>query len=294
MSLIVSRPPRRRARFHELRVTDVERLTDRSVALTFDVPEALRSEFEFAPGQYLTLRAVIDGAEVRRSYSICSSRGAYARTGRLRVASARVRGGAMSNWLNDQVRVGQAVQVMTPMGGFTVPTEPERARHHVAVAAGSGITPVLSLVTTALEEEPQSQVTVIFGNKRADSTMFAEELRGLENLYPARLTLAMILSQDKPEIALFAGRIDRPRMTALLEHLVPVRSVDEWYLCGPHPMVHQVQQTLAEHGADPAHVHHEIFHVEDVTTAATPVLEPAAEAEGRGGNGQAVSVDDEA
>ena len=273
MSLIVSRPARRRARFHALVVTDVEQLTDQAVALTLGVPEELRAEFDFAPGQHLTLRATLDGIEVRRSYSICTSRGAYQRTGRLRVASARVLGGVMSNWLNDHVGEGQSLEVMTPLGGFTVPTEPDRRRHHVAVAAGSGITPVLSLLTTALEEEPDSQVTLIFGNKRADSVMFAEELHGLKNLYPARLSLITILSQETPDIALFAGRIDRARMSALIRHLVPVDSVDEWYLCGPQPMVTEVQHTLGDHGADPAHVHQEIFHVEDVTTAATPVPE---------------------
>ncbi|MGB7447977.1 MAG: FAD-binding oxidoreductase [Ornithinimicrobium sp.] len=271
MSLIVKRPARRRPRFHELVVAEVHRLTEQAVALTFQVPGDLRAEFDFAPGQHLTLRATLAGEDVRRSYSICASRGEYQRTGRLRVASARVTGGAMSNWLNDHVRPGQRLEVMPPLGEFTVPTAPERRRHHVAVAAGSGITPVLSLVTTALEEEPRSQVTLIFGNKRADTVMFAGELHALKDRYPARLSWINILSQESTGTALYDGRIDGPRMTALIEALVPVEGVDEWYLCGPHPMVTQMQLTLAEHGADPAHVHEEVFHVEDVTTAAAPM-----------------------
>jgi ring-1,2-phenylacetyl-CoA epoxidase subunit PaaE len=266
VSLIVSRPARRRARFHELTVSEVRRLTRDSVALTFEVPDELRPDFDFAPGQYLTLRATVAGSEVRRSYSICSSRGDYRSTGRLRVASARVPGGTMSSWLNEHVRVGDRLEVMTPMGEFTVPTEPERRRHHVAVAAGSGITPVLSLLTSALEEEPHSQVTLVFGNKRADSVMFADELMALQERFPRRFRLVSVLSQHEPGGASLAGRIDRERMTALIGEVVPVDAVDEWYLCGPHPMVIQVRDTLAAHGVDLAHVHQEVFYEEPATT----------------------------
>ncbi|CAN5423026.1 phenylacetate-CoA oxygenase/reductase subunit PaaK [soil metagenome] len=274
MSLLVSSPPRRRATFHALRIGHIESLTDQAVAVTLDVPERLREEFAFEPGQHLTLRADIDGVDVRRSYSICSSRREYAESGQLRVASARVAGGAMSNWLNDRARAGQEVAVMTPMGTFaasalagSVATDSSGlGRHHVAVAAGSGITPVLSVISTALAEEPQAQVTLFFGNKRTDSIMFLEELMALKNEYPARFALYNVLSQERPDVELFAGRIDRERMATFIEHLVPVADVDQWYLCGPHLMVTSVQEVLAQAGADAATVHHEIFHVEDAST----------------------------
>lgn len=264
MSLIVTKPTRRRPTFHPLRIAAVQRLTEHAVALTFDVPPDLREAFTFQPGQYVTLRAQIEGEDVRRSYSICMSRRAFAESGQLRVASARIAGGAMSAWLNDHAQVGQSVSVMTPMGEFTNPTDPGSARHHVAVAAGSGITPVLSLIWTVLEEEPQSRVTLIFGNKRSDSTMFRDELTILGERYRERFALISVLSQEKPDVELFAGRIDPTRMKALIQHHVPVDDVDEWYLCGPHPMVAGVEGVLIEQGVDGGHVHQEIFHVEDL------------------------------
>lgn len=259
-SLVV--PSRRRPRWRELEIVDIARLNDQAVVVALEVPPHLREEFAFEPGQYLTLRAQIEGQDVRRSYSICMSRRAFAHSGRLRVASARVPTGLMSNWLNDSALAGQVVSVMPPMGDFTVPTQPYSSRHHVGVAAGSGITPVLSLITTVLEEEPRSRVTLIFGNKGAASTMFREELRALQAEYGDRFSLFSVLSQEPQEDELFAGRIDLARMRRFIERLVPVDEVDEWYLCGPHPMVTAVEEALAEAGADVDHVHHEIFHVE--------------------------------
>ncbi len=253
---------RRRPRWHELQIADIGRLSDQAVVVTFDVPPHLREEFAFEPGQYLTLRAQIDGQDVRRSYSICMSRRAFVQSGRLRVASARVPTGLMSNWLNDSAVAGQVVSVMAPMGDFTATTQSDRARHHVGVAAGSGITPVLSLIVTVLEEEPRSRVTLIFGNKGTASTMFRDELRALQAEYLDRFRLLSVMSQESPEDELFAGRIDLPRMRRFVERRVPVDEVDEWYLCGPHPMVSAVEEALAEAGADSDHVHHEIFHVE--------------------------------
>lgn len=263
MSLIVATPKRRRPRFHPLRIAHLERLTDHAVALTFDVPSELREEFAFEPGQYLTLRAQIEGADVRRSYSICMSRRAFAQSGQLRVASARVEQGAMSNWLNDHADVGQSLDVMTPMGEFMNATEAGSVRHHVAVAAGSGITPVLSLLWSVLEEEPRSRMTLIFGNKRTDSVMFREELNALQDRFPDRFTLIHVLSQESSDMAALSGRIDQSRMRALIEDRVPVDAVDDWYLCGPHPMVKGVQAVLAAEGVDERHVHQEIFHRED-------------------------------
>jgi ring-1,2-phenylacetyl-CoA epoxidase subunit PaaE len=264
MSLLSTRTtaaPRRRARFHPLTVVHVDRLTDDAVAITFAVPEKLREDYRFEPGQHLTLRATINGEEVRQSYSICLSRNQAQRTGTLRVASARVQGGRMSNWLNDSVIVGDIIDAMTPLGSFTCPTQPNGIRHHVAIAAGSGITPVLSLITTALEEEPDSQVTLLFGNRRTGSVMFLEELEDLKNRYLGRFQLINVLSREPQDVELFTGRLDPDRIASILRIFAPVETVDEWYLCGPYGMVTGAQELLGQAGADTHHVHHEIFHI---------------------------------
>lgn len=284
MTVTLSKPARRRATFHDLTVSRVERLTDGAVAIAFAVPEELREEFDFKPGQHLTLRTTIDGQDVRRSYSICRSHGEWRRTGELRVASARVPGGLMSTWLNEAVAAGTTLKVMTPIGGFTCPTRPELARHHVAFAAGSGITPVLSIITTVLEEEPLSRVTLYFGNRRTDSIMFLEELMDLKNRYPERFTVVHVLSREVQDVELFTGRIDRDKIERFLDIFTPVDDVDEWYLCGPFGMVETAREVLEERGVDDHHVHHELFHVDDQGPAVPPTVgqapvEPGAEPE---------------
>ena len=261
MAALVTRPTRRRAQFHALTVAAVERLTDDAVAVTFAVPDELREDYAFAPGQHLTLRATINGEDVRQSYSICLSPSEATATGTVRVASARVAGGRMSNWLNDSVQPGDVIDVMTPLGSFTCPPQPGTARHHVAIAAGSGITPVLAIVSAVLEEEPESRVTLLFGNRRTSSVMFLEELADLKNRYPDRLQLVHVLSREPHDVELFSGRLDPDRIDRILTVLAPIATVDEWYLCGPYGMVTGAQELLAEAGVDPHHVHHEIFHV---------------------------------
>jgi len=256
---------RHRARFHALTVASVERLTDEAVAVTFEVPEGLVDEFAFEPGQHLTLRATIRGEDVRQSYSICQSRRADPAGRRLRVAAARVPEGRMSSWLNDGVSRGDVVEVMTPAGSFTCPTRPDADRHHVAIAAGSGITPVISLLTSALEEEPASRATLLFGNRRTSSIMFLEELEDLKNRFPGRFHLVNVLSREAQDVELFHGRLDAERLTAIFGSLLPVGSVDEWYLCGPFGMVTGAEALLKERGVDVRHIHHEIFHVDDGT-----------------------------
>jgi len=174
----------------------------------------------------------------------------------------------MSTWLNTAVHAGDEIEVMTPMGSFTCPTQPSAARHHVAVAAGSGITPVLSLVATALEDEPDSRVTLLFGNRRTSTVMFLEELEDLKNRYPSRFHLIHVLSREPQDVELFHGRLDPERLGRILDLLVPVDSVDEWYLCGPFGMVTGAEALLKDRGVDPHHVHHEIFHVVEPGDAA--------------------------
>lgn len=278
MSVTLSRPSRRTARFHDLRVSGVERLTEQAVAVTFAVPEELREAFVFRPGQHLTLRAEIAGVDVRRSYSLCLSRGEAQRRGELRVAASRVDGGVMSSWLTREVGVGDTLAVMSPMGGFVLPEhhDPAVGRHHAAIAAGSGITPVLSIISTVLEEEPASRATLVFGNRRTDSIMFLEELMGLKNTYPERLMLINVLSREAQDVELFSGRIDRDRLERLMASVIPVDDIDEWYLCGPHGMVEVAREVLGEYDRTAGHVHFEVFHVADASAPPPVALEVEA------------------
>lgn len=262
MSLLKSSGVRhRRPQFHPLTVAGIQRLTERAVAITFDIPEELRETFRFEPGQHLTLRAEIDGVDVRRSYSICMSRAQAAATNQLRIASNEVDGGAMSTWLNRVVEVGDEIAVLAPLGDFVCPTD-DTERDLVAVAAGSGITPVISLVRTVLEEEPGSAVTLIFGNRTRDSTMFREELEWLADHCSARFDLIEVFSRDTSgsRDPLPTGRIDGDKVRKLLRRAgVAVSDVDGWFLCGPTGLVDDVRAAVVDDGADPATVHHEEF-----------------------------------
>jgi ring-1,2-phenylacetyl-CoA epoxidase subunit PaaE len=283
MTSLITKPARHRARFHTLTVTGVERLTDDAVAVSFAIPDDLAHEYLFEPGQHLTLRATVDGQDVRRSYSICRSRPEALERKELRIAAARVGGGLMSAWINNSVVTGDQIEVMTPLGGFTCATRPDAIRHHAAIAAGSGITPVMSLLTTALAEEPGSRATLILGNRRTTSIMFLEELEDLKNQYPDRFHLINVLSRETQDVELFSGRLDPERLERILGLIVPVQTVDEWYLCGPFGLVASAQGLLADLGVDPHHVHHEVFHVDDpsapVTSAEPVVVAPGEPAE---------------
>ena len=249
---------RRHAVFHPLRVDAVERLTDDAVAITFAVPDDLRDDYEYAAGQHLTVRMTIAGEEVRRNYSICAPAG----SGRLRVAVKRLEGGAFSAFATSGLRPGDTVDVMTPTGRFHVPLDPDNAKHYCAVAAGSGITPVISIIATALDVEPNSRFTLVYGNRNTSSIMFLDELSDLKDRYHTRFRLINVLSREPQEVELFSGRIDADKVRRLLTTLIPVDSVDEWFLCGPFVMVEQVRDTLVAEGVGRAHVHMELFHVE--------------------------------
>ncbi len=259
MASLLTRPARRRGRFHRLTVSRIERLTDQAVAVSFAIPDELAAEFVFEPGQYLTLRATVDGQDVRRDYSICLSRPEALKRKELRIAAARVGGGLLSNWINDHLRPGDQLEVMTPLGEFTCPTRPDARRHHVAIVAGSGITPMMSLLATALAEEPDSRVTLIDGNRRTSSIMFREELKDLSTQNPDRFRLIHVLSQETQEAELLSGHLDRGRLERILDEMVPVQTVDEWYLCGPSALVETARGLLTDLGTHPGQVHHEVF-----------------------------------
>lgn len=262
----ITRPVRRRPVFHPLPVAAVDRLTDDAVAITFTVPPELRSRYAFRAGQHLTVRRVDgqpDGTEVRRSYSICSTPAELAEQGRLRIGVRAIPGGAFSAFAGTSLRAGDTVEVMPPLGQFTTDFDPTRTRHYGAVVAGSGITPVLALVATALSVEPTSTFTLVYGNRYARSVMFVEELADLKDRYPDRLHLVHVLSREPGESPLLSGRIDADRLTRLWDTIVPASLIDEWFLCGPYGMVVDAKAVLAGRGVPTEAVHAELFHVDE-------------------------------
>jgi ring-1,2-phenylacetyl-CoA epoxidase subunit PaaE len=256
----------RHAVFHPLKVAVVERLTDDSVAITFDVPPDLREAYTFTHGQHLTVRCDLGGEGVRRNYSLCSP----ATSGQLRIGVKRLPGGAFSSYAMEQLRPGDELEVMTPTGRFFTELDPADAKHYVAIAAGSGITPILSILATTLEVEPHSGFTVLYGNRTTGSIMFLEELQDLKDRYPDRLQLLHFLSREAQDAPLLHGRLSREKLTSLLATLVPADDVDEWFLCGPFEMVHEARATLLDHGVDQRHVHLELFHAEAAPRPAAP------------------------
>lgn len=245
--------------FYPLRVSQVEQLTDDAVAVSFDVPDDLADVFAFTPGQHLTLRAHLDGEEVRRSYSICSAPSEH----RLRVAVKRLEGGLFSGHVSTGLQVGDTLEVMPPAGRFGVAVDPANTKHYAAVVAGSGITPVMSILRTVLETEPASRFTLVYGNRTTASVMFLEELADLKDRYPDRLQLVHVLSREWWQDAdLLHGRIDEEKLHTLLDTLLPPDDVDEWLLCGPYALVQQVHATLVERGVPKPDIHLELFHVE--------------------------------
>lgn len=251
----MSTPPQPAPVFHTLRVADVRRETDDAVSVTFDVPIDLADTYRYLPGQHVTLKAMIDGQDVRRSYSICAN----AATGALRVGIKRLPGGAFSTFATEKLQPGDEIDVMPPVGEFTITPDPAAGRHYGAIVAGSGITPVLSLVSTVLELEPQSRFTVVFGNRGAATIMFLEELEGLKDRYPDRLHLIHVLSRESTAVPLFSGRIDAEKLEQLFATVVDADTVDDWYLCGPYEMVQTTHAVLRDRGVAEEHLHDELF-----------------------------------
>jgi ring-1,2-phenylacetyl-CoA epoxidase subunit PaaE len=259
--------------FHPLRVLEVSPLTDESVTVTFDVPEELARTFEYLPGSHVTMRARIDGEDVRRSYSICSN----ANEGKLRVGVKRLPGGVFSNWAIERLKAGDVIEVMPPVGEFTIDPDPGSAGHRVAIAAGSGITPVLSLISTTLESEPESSWTLIYGNRTANSVMFLEELEGLKDRYADRFQLLHVLSREGSDLPLLSGRIDDAKIRLVHDRLLGGREVDDWYLCGPYELVSAARATLADLGVDADRIHDELFFAGPLDQASLPPEPPPGE-----------------
>jgi ring-1,2-phenylacetyl-CoA epoxidase subunit PaaE len=256
--------PKTRSRdFHCLTVRRVQRLTDDSAAITLAVPPDLAGTFAFAPGQSLTVRR----GEERRSYSICAPAGPGFPNAVPRIGVREVAGGAVSGWLVRSLKAGDTLEVQAPSGTFTPDlTVPGR---HVLIAAGSGITPMMSIAASVLAADEKSTVTLLYGNRRSDTVMFADEVADLKDAYPARMQIVHVLSREPQEVELHSGRLDAGRLTALLPATVDVPAVDHWWLCGPFAMVTDAIDVLRELGVDAGRIHRELFWVGD---------EPPAEA----------------
>ena len=245
------------ARFHQLTVSRVTPEAAGAVAIALAVPEALRETFAFTPGQFLTLRATVGGQDLRRNYSICCARSHYARHGELVVGIRPVEGGQFSNWAATALTAGDTLQVMPPEGRFTV--HRPRALHRVGFAAGSGITPILSILASTLEDDPRAKFTLVYGNRRMASVMFNEALQDLKDRWRDRLTLIHVLSRQAQEVPLLEGRIDGDKVRALMATLLPAASMDEVFVCGPEAMIDATEAALLAAGVKRERVHTERF-----------------------------------
>lgn len=243
--------------FHPLTVRRIEPDTAEAVIVTFDVPPDLRPVFGFTQGQYLTLRAMVDGQDLRRSYSICAG----VDDGELRVGVRKVAGGVFSNWIHAHLQPGDTLQVMAPQGRFFVPIDAQARRHHLGIAGGSGITPILSILKTVLAREPHSRATLVYGNRSLQSTMFKEELEDLKNRYMTRLTLHHVFSAEPTDTPLNHGVMDRAKLGEFLASVVPAASIDHAYVCGPWQMNDEAEAALLTAGVPADRIHIERFGV---------------------------------
>ncbi|WP_427006370.1 1,2-phenylacetyl-CoA epoxidase subunit PaaE [Pseudarthrobacter sp. H2] len=278
---------RRRASFHPLTVDEVRRLTDDAIEVKFGVPAELSGQFDYLPGQYVALRTTLpdeqgEPHEIRRSYSICAEPRSFEDgSSEIRVAIKKDLGGLFSTWANAELKAGDVLDVMSPMGAFVSkhgrdgkeqnlmtsmnhPTELEgglagEPGSFVAIAAGSGITPVIAIARTLLAAHPETRFDLVYANKAAMDVMFLEELADLKDKYPSRLALHHVLSREQRIAPLLSGRIDAGKLQALLGTAIQAETVDEWFLCGPFELVQLCRDTLAERGVAPEHIRFELF-----------------------------------
>jgi ring-1,2-phenylacetyl-CoA epoxidase subunit PaaE len=242
-------------RFHRLAVSELRRETPDAVSLTFAIPKELEQDYRFSPGQYLTLRTTMDGEEVRRSYSICSGPD----DGELRIAVKKVDGGAFSNWAADELSCGDVLDVMTPTGRFGVASAPTEARIHVGFAAGSGITPILSIVKGVLALEPNSRFFLFYGNRSTGGMLFRETLEELKDRFIQRLSVFHVISGEEQDIPILHGRLDGEKVRVLLRSLVGTESIDHLFVCGPSGMSEEIEATCRDIGIPSDRIHVERF-----------------------------------
>ena len=242
--------------FYKLRIAEIVAETDEANSIRFEVPEGLEDVFRFKAGQHLSVRAVINGEEIRRNYSLCVAPSEE----QLKVTVKRIAGGVFSNWVGDNLKAGDTLDVMTPHGSFTVDFDPAAKRRYVAFAGGSGITPVMSLIKTALGTESDSRFTLLYGNRDANSIIFLEALAALKDRYLGRFELYHFLSDEEGDVDLFNGMLDRETCDEAIEHLVDdVAAVDAWFICGPGPMMDAAEAALTDRGVAKDRIHIERF-----------------------------------
>jgi len=242
--------------FYKLRVAEIVPETDEANSIRFEVPEGLKDVFRFKAGQHLTLRTELAGEEIRRNYSLCVAPD----EGQIKVTVKRIAGGAFSNWIGDHLKPGDELDVMTPHGSFTTEFDPAKKRRYVAFAGGSGITPVMSLIKTALKTESQSRFTLLYGNRDSNSVIFLENLADLKDRYLGRFELYHFLSDEEGDVELFNGMLDRETCDEALDHLVDeVSAVDAWFICGPGPMMDAAEAALTDRGVAKDRIHIERF-----------------------------------
>jgi ring-1,2-phenylacetyl-CoA epoxidase subunit PaaE len=244
--------------FHKLAVKEIIKETADCVSIEFDVPETLKEDFKYKQGQNINIKTTLNGEEVRRTYSLCTS----PQENKLKVAVKKVNGGLFSVYANEQLKKGDVLEVMTPLGKFNTPLDESHKKNYLAFAAGSGITPIISIIKTTLATEPQSSFTLVYGNKSRSSIIFFEELEGLKNKYMERFTLIHILSREKTDAAINFGRITKDKCSHLFEKLVDLQHADEFFLCGPQQMIVEVQEFLEAHNVKEKKIHFELFTTE--------------------------------
>lgn len=255
------------SQFHTLHIKNIERITSKAVTLSFEVPENLKAAYTFQAGQYITLKKVLNGTEIRRDYSLCSS----PKSGELRVAVKEVREGVFSAYVNNELNVGDALEVAPPKGRFVFEPNDTKTKHIAAFAAGSGITPILSIVKCALEEEVQSNVVLVYGNKTTDDTMFLQELLELQHQYSERLSIQFVFSQAQEDDSIF-GRIEKSTVNLILKNKHKHLTIDAFYLCGPEAMIHTVKDVLTEHEIPKERVFFELFKAAKPTETDTATI----------------------
>lgn len=260
------------ARFYPLEVIDVRRETRDAVVLTLKPPHEDAALFDFIQGQYLTFRRRFDGIELRRSYSICAGKD----EGALRVGIKRVDGGAFSTWAQENIKTGDVLEVMPPMGAFHIPIDPSGSRHYLAFAGGSGITPILSIVKTVLAREPESRITLVYANRQIASIMFREELEDVKNLYLGRLSILHVLETEAQDIDLFTGRIDAEKCNTLFDRWIHLKTVDCAFICGPEPMMLTIAAALRERGMPESQIKFELFASSQPGRVSAPPIDVSA------------------
>jgi ring-1,2-phenylacetyl-CoA epoxidase subunit PaaE len=267
--------------FHPLKIKNILKEASRAISVTFDVPENLKPSFQFKAGQYITLKKTINGNELRRDYSISSS----PKSGELKVAIKEVKDGTFSSYANNELKIGDVLEVASPKGRFVFEPNDNKTKNIAAFAAGSGITPVLSIIKCALEEEVLSKVILVYGNKTIEDTMFLNELLELQNQYKDRFSIQFVFSQTQEDNAIF-GRIEKSTVNLVLKNKYKHIDIDAYYLCGPEGMIHTVKDVLTEHGVAEDRIHFELF-------KAAKVVEIVEETINTGKTKATIIVDDE-